>query len=449
MIAARVLLLTLVLLDAAAARADIVQESRKVPTAALDVAVERHVLANGLVVLLAPDPTASSVAVWLTFRAGAAHVPAGRSGLAHLLEHVVATGRTPATDYAGMADARRARYFNASTSADDLAFECVLPPEELPFALWMQADRLRRIPELVTPEEVERSRRIVLEERALGVVDRPYGLVDEQVSRRLYGARHPLERGVLGAPEELGRLTAAELLTFAAGHLVPANGVLVVAGRFDPATALRLANDGLGRLPAGVRAVPPRFSPAPQEGSVDQRAEPLSREPRVSLAWRFQDVPPDQADALRVGAIMLTFLTDGAWGMRLSAGLEEHEGESTFLVNLTVPYEEPSRVVHDDAAGFLRMLTHKEIPLELQIAGNLSLDRSSMFALDSVAERAQLLSRLELWRGAGDRVGATLARRWDLEGGVVRDVARQYLRRPPQVVHARPTRPRPARAERE
>jgi len=442
--------LALVLCATAAspARADLLEESRKAPARALDVAVERHVLSNGLVVLLAPDPTAASVAVWLTFRAGALYLPPGRSGMAHLMEHVVVSGRTPETDYGAMLEARRARSWNAHTGHDLLSFECVLPPEELPLALWMQADRLARLPELVTPEEVERSRRIVLEERALTTLDVPYGLVDEAVHRRLYGAHHPLERGVIGAPDELARITAEEMLAFAQRHLVPANGVLVVAGRFDPATAMRLANDGLGRLPAGVRATPPALAPF-GETYVDGRVEQLSREPRVTLAWRFADVPPADAAALQTGAIMLTFLTDGAWGMRIRAGLLEYDSESTFLMHLTVPYDEPMRVVHDDAAGFLRMLTHKEIPLELQIVGNLALDRMDMFGLDTLAGRAQLLGALELRHGATARASEVLGRRWTLDFSFVRDVARAYLKRPGLVLHARPTRPRPAKAERE
>jgi len=286
-------------------------DGRKVTVAQLQVGVERATLPNGLTLLLAPEPTGSSVAVWMSFRAGAIHEPAGKSGLAHLVEHLMASGPTPATDYATLLETRRARHFNAATGFDVMSFQAVVPAEELATALWVASDRLGTLPALLDDALVARHRKVVEQERAIRVVDAPYGLVSEQLASRLFAEPHPLHAGVGGTLAELASVSGADVREFVGAYLVPANAVLVVAGRFDPAEARRLVEAGLGRLPPGRRAAAPRL-PAPASGYVDRRVEPLAREPRVSLAWRLPGLPHDAGLALELGATLLAFMTDGA-----------------------------------------------------------------------------------------------------------------------------------------
>ena len=258
---------------------------------------QRFELPNGLIVLLAPDRGFSNVLVWTTFRAGTLYEPAGRSGLAHLVEHLMATGPTPQTDYQTLLETRGARHFNASTDFETMQFETVVPAAELSLALWVDADRLGSLPALIDAEQVERNRRVVLQERAVRDVDAPYGLVDEQLFKRLFAAPHPLHGSVAGVPAELAHVTAGDAQTFATRLLVPANGVLTIVGRFDPAEARRLIEDGLGRLPAGRRARIPALPPFGQ-AMVDARQELIAREPRVIEAWRLSRVSHDEALAL-------------------------------------------------------------------------------------------------------------------------------------------------------
>jgi predicted Zn-dependent peptidase len=445
---AAALALAAALLLPAPARAGLLEQARKTDARALAVDVQRSVLPNGLVVLLAPDPTATGVAVWMSFRAGAIHEPPGRSGLAHLVEHLVASGPTPATDYGALLERRRARHWNASTGFDAMTFEAVLPAEELPLGLWVLADRLVSVPPLVDDALVERHRRVIVQERALVHVDTPYGLVTERLFGRLYPAPHPLHGGVLGVPAELAAVTAEDVRAFVRTHLVPANAVLTIVGRFEPEVARRLVAERLGTLPPGAPAPRPRL-PAFAGELVEAEREPLARTPRVTFAWRFPELPQDHALALELGSQLLGLLTDGAWGMRLSAGLAEYAGEALFTVELTVPYDEPMSAVHGDVDGFLRLLTHREMPLDFMIAANLALDRYAMLELDGLEGRARLLTRLEERSGSRLTVADRLGRRWELDGSTVRDTARAYLRSPKLVLHARPARPKPARAERE
>ncbi len=434
---------------AGAARANQLTDFRKSTPRALSLDVQRFVLPNGLVVLLAPDPKVSSVAVRMTFRAGAQYAPEGKSGLAHLVEHAMASGPTPDTDYAALLERRGARWFNADTAFDAMAFETVVPAEELPAAIWVAADRLVAVPPLLDAPAVDRHRRVVLQERALQQVDAPYGLVGERLFQRLYARPHPLHGGVLGVPTDLAGITSEDVRAFVAELLVPANAILAVAGRFDPATARALVEEHLGPLPGGRRAPAPRLPPVPTEPVQDASEERLSRQPRVTLAWRLPWLTHEDARTLELGARLLSFLTDGAWGMRLGADLVEYESESLFVVDLVVPYDEPASVVARDAEGFLRFLTLREIPLELMIAANLALDRAAMFQLDDVAGRARMLAEVELTVGAKRTLADWIGGRWELDRYAVKETARAYLKGARLVLHARPTRPKPARKERE
>lgn len=421
-------------------------EGRKTTPRDLSVDLKRYELPNGLVVLLAPDPSVSSVMVQMTFRAGTLYEPPRRSGMAHLVEHVMASGPTPDTDYAALLERRRSRYFNATTNTETMSFETVVPAEELPLALWVCADRLAAIAPLVDDALVERNRRVVLQERALRDVDAPYGMVREALFAKLFAAPHPLHGSVIGLVDELKLVSGEDVRAFAKSLLVPANAILTVVGRFDLAQARQLVEASLGRLPAGTRARIPSFSPL-QEAITAATREAVSREPGVMMAWRFR-IPHDEAVALGLGAQLLSFMTDGAWGMRLSAALEENEAESMFNVNLVVPYDEPANAVQSDAEGFVRLLTRTQMPLELVLAANVQLDRIALFDLDTLEGRARRLTRVERLFQQRLSVADDAAAHWWLDPAVIRDMAREFLNAPRVVVHARPARPRPARVER-
>ena len=418
-------------------------EGRKTTARDLSLDVIRYELPNGMVVLLAPDKTGSSVLVTTSFRAGTLYEPGGTSGMAHLVEHIMATGPTPDTDYAALLERRRSRFFNAFTDFETMEFQAMVPAEELPAALWVSADRLGAIPPLVTDAVVERNRKIVLQERAIRDVDAPYGIPREKLFSKLFAAPHPLHGSVIGNVDELKAVKGDDVRRFASTLLVPANGILTIVGRFEVDQARRLIDETLGRLPPGRRAETPRFPPL-QQGLVDTAEEIVSRDPAVVLAWRFP-LPHDEAVTLALGAQLFSFMTDGAWGMRLGADLLENESESTFMLHLIVPYDEPVSAMQSDAEGFVRFLTRTVMPLELYLAANVQLDRIALFDLDTSFGRASRMVRLERFSKMKVSVAEDASRHWNIDPGAVRDLSRGILDAPKVILHARPTRPRPAR----
>ena len=279
---------------------------RKISSRDLSLEVERYVLPNGLTVILSPDATAASAAVNMTFNAGTLYEPPARAGMAHLVEHVMLRGRTPDTDYVAMLEAAGLVFLNAFTSYDFMSFELEVTPEAVPLALWVNTDRMATLPSKLTPEDLPRHQRVVDVERVQLHVDVPYGAVDMAVARKLFPAPHPLRGSVIGRRREFMQTTLPEVIRFAKRYLVPANGLLTIAGRFDVAQTKAEIARTLGRLPSGRRAFLPRTTRIYGKANTYRMKERRSRQPRVSILWRLEGLGPRDRDALQLGGFLLS-----------------------------------------------------------------------------------------------------------------------------------------------
>lgn len=422
---------------------------RKTTAAALAVDVEKLVLANGLSVLLVPDPSSSSVLVDMTFRAGTVFEPPERSGLAHLTEHVLMRGPTPDTDYVRILEQRRAREVNAFTGADQMFFRTVLPPEELPIALWVAADRVATLPGLLDQVVIEKHRRVVLEERAERHVDLPFGLVDMAISAQLFPRPHPLHGMVIGTPDALARITGEDVRAFTARHITASNAILTIAGRFDPDVAKTWIRDTVARLPRGERPRYPELPKQRNEGGVIALEERLSRRPRVTILWRLDDLDPPTAGALELGALLLSSYVDGAFGTEVEAELGELGSQGFFRLDVTMPHEKPVESAAGEAEVFLRYLTAVDMPRDIYTATRLARDRATLFALDSLRGRAYLVTALEATFGEPRKASEYLGKHWSYERHDVQHTAWKNLITGPKrlVIHARPRKMRQAKLD--
>lgn len=409
---------------------------------------ERLVLPNGLTVLLSPDRTVPCVVIDQSFFAGALFEPAGKSGLAHLVEHLMSSGAGDA-DYDRMLTARGATGFNAFTSIDLMTFHVVVPPEELPLALWVATDRLGTLAARIDDAELERNRRIIVEERAVRVDDVAYAAASQELYGRMFPAPHPLHGMVIGVPSELGSATVSDVRAFADRYLVPANGILTMTGNFDPAVAREWLDKTLGRLPGGARASSPAPSGARPPELTLSIAEPRSRRPRVTFAWRFGALPIDVIDALEFGAQLLMMYTDGALGMQVRAGFEQFLGGSLFRFDVTMAHEKSKRDGRDEAEALLRYLTRATSTDDVFSAALLAWDRAVMTALDDAAARSAMLTQLEYVAGDPASIARYNERHWALLPWDIAPRVRKVLDEGRFTLHSRPTFPRPRRAPRD
>ncbi len=409
---------------------------------------ERYVTANGLVVVLSPDPLANGVVVDLSFAAGAVYHPAGKAGLAHLVEHVFASGSTPETNYRELLEQRGAVGFNALTTFDRMSFRVTVPPEELPLALWVNADRLGSLGPALTQEELSRHQRVVLQERLHRIDDAPYGGNGVALMRALFPEGHPLRAGVMGAHDEIASLTLADVTGFQSRLMVPANGVLVLTGNFEPAVARAWVEKTLALLPPGKAAGPPPPTPSRTVETRVAVKEELGRRPMVTLAWTFSDPITEVCESLEFGSLLLTIYTDGFVGMNVGSTLMQYTGGAVFMINVAMPHATGKLEAAGNAEVVFRYLSQVTMPSDLVRATLLAWDRNLMELLESNDARATLLTQLEV-RPPDPIYGLVSGERhWSITPQRIQDIAGAALRGKRVEIQSRPTRPLPPRLDR-
>src|SRR3954454_13148495 len=237
--------------------------------------VSKYRLGNGLEVILAPDPGATSVAYTTWFRVGSRHenAAAGETGLAHLFEHLMFT-QTKGAKEAGDFDQRMEAVggnVNAMTSYDFTAYTDDMPPDALPLAIGMEADRMVNL--ALTKQQVETEREVVVEERLSTVEDSVEGILDEMMHLQTFKT-HPYRFPIIGLMKDIKGVTTEKALAFYRTYYAPNNAVVVVAGKLDePATLAAIAKAygslGSSKLPVET-ATPERAPSAAVRGEVEK-----------------------------------------------------------------------------------------------------------------------------------------------------------------------------------
>ncbi|MBV8751106.1 MAG: insulinase family protein, partial [Candidatus Eremiobacteraeota bacterium] len=228
-----------------------------ISASSIDVAPLRYVdrtLDNGLRVVLVPDRRVPSVAINVAYRVGGKDDPPGRSGFAHLFEHLMfkGTSRT-APETIDRLTEDVGGYNNAFTSDDITNYYEVVPSNHLERLLWAEADRLASL--TVNAQNFATERDVVIGEYDQRVLAEPYGMLDELVNREAY-AVHPYRCGVIGRPDELNAASLDDVVAFHATYYRPDNAVLVVAGDLDVDATLAAVERWFGPVGTPSGAIP-------------------------------------------------------------------------------------------------------------------------------------------------------------------------------------------------
>ena len=236
-------------------------------------------LPNGLRVIVSPDRSTPVVAVNLWYDVGARDEQAGRTGFAHLFEHLMFQGseHVPSADHLASMQAAGASV-NATTWFDRTNYFETVPTGALDLALWLEADRMATLPVALTQENLDNQRDVVKEEKRQRYDNVPYGDVIEHLLALTFPEDHPYAHPVIGSMADLDAATTATASDFFERFYTPGNAVLTLVGDVEPEDAFARVERFFGGIPAG--ATPPRTAPA--------ELPPLSGVPRVELT---RDVP--------------------------------------------------------------------------------------------------------------------------------------------------------------
>ena len=246
----------------------------------------RHTLANGLDVLVHEDHDCPIVAVNVWYHVGSKNEVPGRTGFAHLFEHLMFEGSQhhdkgyfqPLQEAGGS--------LNGSTNADRTNYWEVVPTNAFELALWMESDRMAHLLPALTEAKFRNQRDVVLNERRQNYENRPYGLAGMATVAALYPPDHPYHWLTIGAAEDLLAAHLDDVHAFFQTYYRPCNASLALAGDIDTAQALTLAERYFGEIDAGRNPPPVRTNALePIAQDIRLQLEDRVELPRLYMAW--------------------------------------------------------------------------------------------------------------------------------------------------------------------
>jgi zinc protease len=315
-------------------------------SSAINIPFETYTLPNGLTVVLSTDHTAPTVAVNIWYHVGSKNEVPGRTGFAHLFEHVMFTGsghvpygvHDKLTEGVGGSN-------NGSTSNDITNYYETIPVNYLESALWIESDRMGYLLDTLDIAKLNAQRDIVKNERRQRMDNQPYGRVFEILSNNIYPDSHPYHWDVIGSMEDLSAASEEDVKNFFRLYYAPNNAFLTIAGDFDPAQAKAWVQKYFGDIPRGKPVPRPTVAPVtlqiPKRLSYEDRVQV----PRLYMVWPTVGEKNDDRFALAVlGSILagprtapltkaLVFDTQAAASVSADQNTNEDVGE--FFVTVT------------------------------------------------------------------------------------------------------------------
>jgi zinc protease len=426
-------------------------------TSALEVPpipVETFTLDNGLTVLVSEDHSTPVVAVNMWYHVGSAHEEPGRSGFAHLFEHMLFEETENLAD--GQMDElvnRAGGSYNGTTNTDRTAYFEVLPSNRLNLALWLHAERMARL--RVSAENFDNQREVVKEERRLRVENQPYVGAQLTLDTLAQQDFRPYAHTVIGSMDDLNAATVDDVRRFYNAYYAPNNAVLAIVGDVTVDEARALVEEYLGDIPPGEAVPELPEAPAVPRTNGERRVtvdDPLAQLP---LLWMAYNLPPGDSDDHYALALLSRILSTGESSrlrerlvnreqaaLELIAQVDRRVGPGLFLFgalpNQGVEVETLEGLIDEEIS---RLQAEPVTERELEKVRNQLLTEVVMQRM-TVQNKASQLQQYALIYGDAARINEELERYQQVTLEDIQRVARTYL--VPEnrtVVLAAPARP--------
>jgi predicted Zn-dependent peptidase len=401
------------------------------------VPVEQYQLGNGLTVLLSEDHRLPVVATEVLYLVGSGHEKPGRTGFAHLFEHLMFQG----------SQHHDAEFFapfepigalvNGTTSADRTNYYERVPSNFLELSLWMESDRMRSLLPVLSQQKLDNQRDVVKNERRQRYEVEPYGLAFYHLSEALYPESHPYHHDTIGSHEDLTAASLTDVQDFFRRYYTPSNAVLTIAGDFNPTATKSLVERYFGDIPAGERAAAPS-APMPQLPGVVHWVKKDDVElPRIYMAWHSPALyAPGDAEL----DLWSSVLTDGKTSRlfqplvyeqkvakEVAAFQASEKLSSSFVIMATAaPGVSLDQLESALGAALKKALAAPPSERELERAQN-AFKKGFYSRIEAVDSRASLLANYYLHTGRADYLGEDLGRYVKATSASVHEAARRYM----------------------
>ena len=407
----------------------------------MQISVESYRLANGLLVTLSEDRSAPVVAVNLWYHVGSANERDGRTGFAHLFEHMLFQGseHVGANEHFELIQ-RAGGTLNGSTWLDRTNYFETVPSNQLAIALWLEADRMGALLPAMTQQKLDTQRDVVKNERRWSVDNQPYGTWWEKLPALAFPPSHPFHHSLIGSMEDLSEASLDDVAQFFRTYYTPNNAVLTVAGDFDSDEARTLVLEYFGGIPRGVdkpplrpMEVPPLFGGWRREVVEDDVVLPrlflAFRSPVFGTSGYFSASICAAVLGMRKGSrLYRSLVRERQVASEVSAfTFDLSKGSDLLIVDATarpgISAAELETAVSEEIAGLrIRKITTEEIERVVAL-----IETDLLSALQSAGERADKLSQFATYFGDAAMVNTQLSRYRDVTADQVNAFVQEFL----------------------
>jgi len=403
---------------------------------------ERYKLPNGLEIILAPDPSVPLVAVNVWYHVGSGDEVFGRSGFAHLFEHMMFQGskNVGADKHFEILKKIGSEEINGTTNTDRTNYFEVVPSNQIEAALWLESDRMSHLLDILDEAQLKNQILVVRNERRQSYENRPYTKALFKLHETLYPEGHPYRYLTIGKAEDLDAATVDDVKSFFRTWYVPANATIAISGDFEPATAKKLVDKWFGTFPASqkpaVVAIP---APPVAAQEITITDDKLAKLPEITFAWdspaNFGDGDAELdfvANALAAngpGRLYKALVYDKqlAQNVRASQGGAQFSG--TFEITVTLKsdaagkLDEVKKIVADEVARVRsEPLADREIMRVVAAE-----EARAIRGLETVFGRSQVLQQYNHFLGDPDKIAFDLDRYRKTTPEKIRAAAKRWL----------------------
>ncbi|MCX6171180.1 MAG: pitrilysin family protein [Ignavibacteriales bacterium] len=273
----------------------------------LKIDYEKYSLANGLQVILYPDQSFPLVAVNVWYRVGSANEKPGKTGFAHLFEHMMFQGSQNIPKEGHFRYVQEAGgSLNGSTSIDRTNYYETVPANYFELPLWLESDRMGFMIPGLTQEKLENQKDVVMNERRQHYENQPYGMAWEKLFSNLFSAEHPYSWPTIGWMEDIAKFELDDVKKFFSTYYCPNNATLVVGGNFNVPRIKDLIDKYFGNIPKGISV--PEVKTTRQNLTETKKIimEDNVQLPRIYLAWHTEKAFSTNDAALDILSDILT-----------------------------------------------------------------------------------------------------------------------------------------------
>jgi zinc protease len=408
--------------------------------AGIDIPYKKFVLKNGLTLLVHEDRKAPIVAVNVWYHVGSKNEKPGRTGFAHLFEHLMFNGSENFNDdYFKVLERLGATDLNGTTNEDRTNYFQNVPTSALDTVLWMESDRMGHLVGAITQARLDEQRGVVQNEKRQGE-NEPYGKVDLAMVDATFPKGHPYSWSVIGSMDDLNAASLDDVKNWFTSYYGAANAVIVIAGDIDPETARQKVEKYFGDIPSGPPVTKHQDWIAKRTGEQRQIMQDRVPQSRIYMVWNVPAWGSADADMLSLAAHVLStgktsrlykrLVYDEQIATSVTAALDAREIASQFYIMAQVrPGADAAKVelaIREELAALLKdgptLAELERVKTQRRAAFIRGIERIGGFG-----GKSDVLAQGQVFTGNPESYAVTLKRVAEATPAAVRDAAARWL----------------------